>query len=229
MLYSIDKKIGVVLVPKTGTSALHKVIADNVVLDYNEHGHDTVEQFETTLIADGHCNKDIHYYGVCRDPVDWFLSCCNYFKHSDTLFKITLLETLGIKQFSYFERHSTLYPYQHIIDYIPVKDVVQALSAIRDSGQQDKINKRLQLWRLQSAYLDYENVTVLSYKDLLASVNTILTAFGCNTVSSIPYLNVTEHKLHTRDNISQEDLAAIRDYCKADYEFFEKKGISLDV
>ena len=172
---------------------------------------------------------EVQFYSLYRDPVDWFLSCCNYFKHADNLFKITLLETLGIKQFSYFDRRSSLVPHQHIVDYIPVRDVVQALSTIRNSGIEDKINKRLQLWRLQHEYLDYDSVTLLPYSDMLGSTNTILQAFDCDVVDEIPLVNVTELKLHTRDNISKEDLAAIRDYCKDDYEFFAKKGISFDV
>lgn len=224
MLYSFDKKIGVILIPKTGSSALHKTLSEQIKFDINDHGHMTVSQFEMV-----HGVAGDHYYGVCRDPIDWFISCCNYFKHTDNLFKITLLESLGIKQFSYFERRSTLYPYKHIIDYIPIKDVVQVLSQIRDSNQQDKITKRLQLWRLQHEYLDYGNVTILKYEDMLNSVNTILKAFECSSVTTIPQVNVTEHKIHTRDNISKEDLSAIHEYCRADYDFFEKKGIFFEV
>lgn len=229
MLFNLEKRIGVILVPKTGTSALHSVLADKVQLDYSEHGHSTVEQFERILSYDGITVTDARYFSLYRDPLDWFLSACNYFKTTDTNFKIALLEASGIKKLTYFERRSSLAPYQELIDNLSIVEVVEALISIRDSGHADKISKELQLWRPQSDYLDYPNVTLLDCRDMVGSINTVLDAFGAERITSVPIVNPTTKRLHTRDNITAADRLAILDYCRADYEFFEKKGISFEV
>lgn len=229
MLFNLEKRIGVILVPKTGTSALHSVLADKVQLDYSKHGHSTVEQFEQILANDGHTVTDARYFSLFRDPIDWFLSACNYFKATDPNFKINLLEASSIKKLTYFERRGSLAPYQELIDNLSIAEVVKALISIRDSGHADKISKQLQMWRLQSEYLDHPNVSLLDYRDMVGSVNTVLDAFEVDRVTSVPIVNPTIKVLHTRDNITAADKLAIQEYCSTDYEFFEKKGIFFEV
>lgn len=231
MLYNFEKKIGVLYIPKTATCSLHQVLVERVELDLKEHKHVTLSRLKTVLEVEGQqIPEGSTFYCVYREPVEWFISACNYFKFSDPNFKINLLEHLGlIGELSYFDKARSFLEHIDTLNSIPIKDVISVLKKIRDTGSAIQVNTHLQLWRPQSEYLDHPNVVPLDYRDMLGSANTILRAFGADEIDHMPRLNVTKNKPHTRDNITQEDIDAIKDFYRTDYEFFEKKGISFEV
>lgn len=231
MLYNLEKRIGVLLIPKTGSSALHHVLQDRVAFDYSNHEHATVSEFDRLLENDGYtCIEHNRLFGMYRDPIDRFVSGCNYFRTALPAFGQTILEYLGY-HLDYFERAIPIGKKEHLeaINNATVKDIFESFKMIERTGSEDKIKRRLRIWRPQCEYLDHPKVELLDYRDMVGSANRVLEAFSKDHIDSVPLVNVTESKIYSRDALTAEDIAAIKEYYKADYEFFEKKGISFEV
>ena len=228
MLYNIDKKIGILLVPKTGSYALYNILESKVHLDYKTHNHATVDRFTTQLHRDGVSAEFQYLFGMYRDPIDRFLSGCNYFRHHWPRYSTTILEHLGYN-LNFFDLVQPNKSLTDAVDAVSAETIIDSFRTVAATNNEDKIIKRLRVWLPQCDYLDYPGVELLDYRDMIGSVNKILAAFDVEPVEVVPRVNVTEHKTRTRESLSEQDIAAIKEYYRADYEFFEKNGISFKV
>jgi hypothetical protein len=211
------KKLGVFPVPKTGTSTLFRLFKS-----YNNNCvQATVSHNNWTLIEKINRSEHDNFHGYrffafYREPIDRFGSAVSYIK------RIMYRETL-----QYFYDDLTMScarvdPYETLEPEL--KEKIERICPF-DLLHHPMLSKS-PTFEKQVYWLDHPiDITYLNYHDYENEVKRLLNEF------QLPIVNIPRHNqsvsVEGADILSESDIAYLKDYYRADYEFFANKGITF--
>jgi hypothetical protein len=215
MLLSKNKKVGVFFAPKTGSVSLHKMFT-SPDLDESAHNHKPYSVLQKAQIKDLDQYQFMCFY---RNPIDRFISAANY--------QLRVASAIPFILQFFYGATTTRISSTHAIAYGALSEENQTrLNSIKLIDML-KLAKR-SIWApymSQKTWVDAPNTTLLNFHDFDNEIIKVAGLLGVPCPVAIKE-NVSEG-LHTIDELSPDDIAAIRSLYQADYEFFASKGIQF--
>lgn len=223
MIINRDKKIIVLLTPKTGSTTVRTIFNQWFVPDYGSHA-----DLSGAAIALGDSINEYVVYAFHRNPIDRVLSaltaaCLTFVqlaedRHSVQEFLAVTFPGLGIEapERSSDERDRSNVEHLYSLDIGVVAKPSEILK--RFGGMTGGLAFQLQ-------WVQDPRIQLLSYENYDESINLLCSVMGVDVPSSIPKENSSGKRQNIED-LPQSEVDFIREYYKKDYEFFDSKGIS---
>jgi len=212
---SKEKKIAVLLTPKTGTFTLCSLFHKRG-LDVCGHNHENYNRFEAI------CKSDISYgpaedytvYAFYRDPLDRALSMLRYIKRWRTHNLFHAIYGNDVKISSLEEnKYEDLSPeLKALNDAVPLIEVFRKMHFHRDF-----------IYRKQVHWIGHPRVHLLDYSNYEKEVRMLSKLFEID-ITDVPVLNASIRR-NELDTLTPEERQEIVQYYALDYEFLESKGI----
>jgi hypothetical protein len=239
MIYCTERKIGIFLGPKTGSSSIIKMFKD-IPVTFRKHTH-----LNYTLAVDAYEIPDFNTYKFfCfyRDPVSRFNSAYKYFKRHTYMSALHLFSTqdqmrkaskkVRQKKFDDLLFMNKTYPRQYdwldeetktILESITVE---QVLGMIPTADVIPTIGKGDIALAYQKRWLDHNiDITYLNFGDFDNELRRLLTFFDA-TIDQIPHENENIN-LDTDQPLTTEQVNLVKAAYQVDYDFFASKGITF--
>lgn len=213
MIIDKSKKLGVFLIPKTGTSSLFRLFkpySSNSVQVNSNHASwsDICKEYDK---FDGY-----QFFAFYREPISRFQSAVNYVKR--TLYRETLQYFYDDLNMSCarVDPYDTLEPeLKEKIERIHPFDLLHHLHLSKSPTFKKQIH-----------WLDHPiNITYLNYHDYDNEVRRLLNEFDL-PIKDIPRYNQSVSVPNT-DVLTDNDVMYLREYYREDYDFFASKGITF--
>ena len=249
MIYDAEKKLIVLLPPKTGSTSLRSLFISLVPAGTNQSEVPVGNRFlltvwpitsTTTAIVQGHIkyneilqvfpniNLDEYtIYGFYREPVARFMSAFKYLQQR-------LLIDLGVKVINgNIGDLKLIYKAIYNNDEAITQDKIEAITIddIISTIEKNVEAPILDLFRPQTLYLT-DKVTLLDFEDYENNVKMLLEVFGYNMIFghnidiSIPKHNDTNSANYLSD-LTEEQITKIKQIYAVDYAFFESRNITF--
>lgn len=216
MLVSKEKKIAVLLTPKTGTFTLCSLFHKRG-LDVCKHIHENYSRFESICKSDNSYGsiEDYTVYAFYRDPLDRALSMLRYIKRWRTHNLFHAIYGNDVKISSLEEnRYEDLSPeLKALNDTVPLIEVFRKMHYHRDF-----------VYRNQTHWISHPRVKLLDYSNYEAEVRMLADQFEID-IPDVPVLNASIRS-NELDILTFEEQQEIMRYYAKDYEFLESKGLS---
>jgi hypothetical protein len=181
---------------------------EGVKLDCNSHLH--------KIKIDAEDPENYRFYAFYRDPVERYLSALNYIKRLSDPMMTMLHYFYGVKiSCAKILTRETLSDEQRqmINDVSPGEYLTHFVK--RSCGGLP--------FSQQTPWLDKPNMTLLDYRDFDNQARFVCSLFDV-TVGQVPRLNVGLPIHHVSD-LSDSEIAQIKEFYKTDYDFLANKGI----
>lgn len=227
MILNKEKRVAVLLNPKTGSTSLQSIFKDWRVTSYGSHVD--VKRARMIIAGMGEEVSLYTFYTFCRDPIERFLSAMP----AACLSFIQLHPNRGQVQ----EFLNAVFPEEYIVapprapDESDITNIEHLF--LRNIGATALPSQLLKYELLtggvftQKHWLEGPNVEILKYEDYEESISTLCQAFEIDVPEYIPHDNVNDIKNKwQRSQLPDEEIAYIKEYYKDDYAFLESKGIS---
>ena len=219
MIISSEKKIGVFLVPRTGTFSLSTLFRQSGLnLDLLHHGHQSLNALRENPPCD---LTGFRYFSFYRDPYDRAISVVNYLRRGRQCAKFyhafygDSVRISCADRKTYYELSDEL---RALNDAIPMIDVFRKFRWFFDNGAYGRTHKK---------WLDYPEVEPLNFHDYDNELNRLLREFDLNPAQiNKPKMN-SSISIPELDVLSDSEQQEIRNFLAEDYEFLASKGISF--
>jgi hypothetical protein len=216
MIIDEQRKACVFLNPKTGTHCLSKLFKYEGF--EHEHDHPNYEKLSNYEEYTLHC--------FCRNPLDRFLSCLNFeYQLRGMLLSYLISNHLNLK-IPYITSHKFI---EKQLDEVYKISPAQILEDHKNiikyfDGHMSFVSRMIFI--KQEHWLKPESMNIYQYENFDESVTLLCGKFGF-IPDEIPVLNKTK-RIHTRENLSKNEIDIIKEFFKSDYDFFESRGINYD-
>lgn len=247
MIISNNKKIIVVLNPKTGTQSINTTFnnLDKNNFDYITGHHENLEFFNLqrkiknfpTLV---YPLEDYKIYCFYRNPIDRFISGANYLRRTHIGFFKNFfydrLKNVNVHSNTIIngrEKYNILSQQDknliESISYIDILNLYEFLSKKYNLTQQD--NKKMLAffpqvnWIKSNLYQD--NIILCDFRNFEQELSKIITAFG-HDPTTVEIAKINETIKYPFDNIVDNTTKVkIEEIYKEDYDFFASRGITF--
>ena len=220
MIHDANKKLLVLLPPKTGSHTLRILFKSIYGLDIPKHFYSHIRYEEISQILPDINLDEYIVYSFYREPVARFMSTFKYMQHQ-------ILTDLNVKAQSgdakelrmvykalYNDEDITRDPHSIIVD-----DIISTIEKnILDAPMLD-------LFLPQTLYLT-DKVTLLNFDDFENNAAMLLEAFGQDINTPIPKHNDTNSADYLSD-LTEEQVTKIKQIYAGDYAFFESRNITF--
>ena len=240
MIISNDKKLIVLLNPKTGTQALKSALDGLGPFDVIDGQHETLGMLETkpelkaiSLVAP---LRDYQVFAFYRDPVERFISAANHMRRGlpgvirnlfyDRLKDVHLYAGTMITSAEQYQAIAQEYRDKlESISYLDILDVYQFLKKNFRLTTSD--HKRMLAFFPQTTWLqsDQAQIQLCDFRNYSNEVNRIAAALGSGPVDS-PTVNQSV-KLPGDQDLNPDTRAKIMAEYQQDYDFFASKNITF--
>jgi hypothetical protein len=234
MIYDPEKKLIVLLPPKTGSTSLRSLFLSLVPASDRFPLITWPATSSSAAIVNGHIryNQILHVfphinldeytiYAFYREPVARFMSAFKYLQQR-------LLIDLGVKVINgNVGDLKLIYTAIYNNDEDITQDKIEAITIDDIINILDKTVEApiLDLFRPQTFYLT-DKVTPLDFEDFDNNATMLLGAFGYNTNTVIPRHNDTNSAEYLSD-LTEAQITKIKEIYAGDYAFFESHNITF--
>ena len=246
MIHDANKKLLVLLPPKTGSHTLRILFKSIYGLDIPKHFYSHIRYDDIANILTDINLDEYTIYGFYREPVARFMSTFKYFQHiANECIKLTIRardepevlvrEPEGGRKYNqhfYAKKltaelnlaYKTLYNDESCF---PVRDayVDITIDVTLNGIQKETLSSILDLFCPQTLYLT-DKVTLLDFEDFDNNVKMLLEVFGLDSNILIPRENATNSAEYLSD-LTEEQITKIKQIYAVDYAFFESRNITF--
>ena len=229
MIHDPEKKLLLLLPPKTGSSSLRSLFKTIVATGLPDEplrikiavmirAHVRYEEI-SQILPDINLDEYI-VYSFYREPVARFMSTFKYMQHQ-------ILTDLNVKAQNGDTEHLKLV-YKALYND---EDITRDPHSITVDNIISTIDKNilnapiLDLFLSQTLYLT-DKVTLLNFDDFESNIKMLLEAFGQDINTPIPRHNDTNSADYLSD-LTEEQITKIKQIYAVDYEFFESRNITF--
>jgi len=218
MIHDADKKLLLLLPPKTGSQTLRDLFKSCYGNDIPTYFYNHIRYHHiTNILTDINLDK-YTIYAFYRDPISRFMSTFKYLQ-SEIKNSMELVARGGPD--TELKRIYTALCDENItrdITSISIDDVINII-------EKPPLKTIMTFFLPQILYLRY-NVTLLDFEDFENNTKMLLNLFGLNNNITIPKLNVTNSSDHLTD-LTEAQVAKIKELYAIDYAFFKSRNITF--
>jgi hypothetical protein len=220
MIHDADKKLLLLLPPKTGSQTLRSLFISRYGNDIPRHFYSHISYNDITNILTDINIDEYTIYGFYREPVARFMSTFKYFQrqiNGSIKFRAEDGEDKDLKRVYnalYNDEDTTRDPASITID-----DVLNAVE------NQTLVGPVLDLFLPQTRYLT-DKVTLLDFEDFENNAKMLLGLFGMDNTRVIPKDNDTNSSDYLSD-LTEAQIAKIKVLYAIDSAFFESHNITF--
>jgi hypothetical protein len=220
MIHDADKKLLLLLPPKTGSQTLRSLFISRYGNDIPRHFYSHISYNDITNILTDINIDEYTIYGFYREPVARFMSTFKYFQrqiNGSIKFRAEDGEDKDLKRVYkalYNDEDTTRDPASITID-----DVLNAVE------NQTLVGPVLDLFLPQTRYLT-DKVTLLDFEDFENNAKMLLGLFGMDNTRVIPKDNDTNSSDYLSD-LTEAQIAKIKELYAIDYAFLESHNITF--
>jgi len=220
MIHDADKKLLLLLPPKTGSQTLRSLFISRYGNDIPRHFYSHISYNDITNILTDINIDEYTIYGFYREPVARFMSTFKYFQrqiNGSIKFRAEDGEDKDLKRVYkalYNDEDTTRDPASITID-----DVLNAVE------NQTLVGPVLDLFLPQTRYLT-NKVTLLDFEDFENNAKMLLGLFGMDNTRVIPKDNDTNSSDYLSD-LTEAQIAKIKELYAIDYAFLESHNITF--
>jgi hypothetical protein len=220
MIHDADKKLLLLLPPKTGSQTLRSLFISRYGNDIPRHFYSHISYNDITNILTDINIDEYTIYGFYREPVARFMSTFKYFQrqiNGSIKFRAEDGEDKDLKRVYnalYNDEDTTRDPASITID-----DVLNAVE------NQTLVGPVLDLFLPQTRYLT-NKVTLLDFEDFENNAKMLLGLFGMDNTRVIPKDNDTNSSDYLSD-LTEAQIAKIKVLYAIDSAFFESHNITF--
>ena len=247
MIHDPEKKLIILLLPKTGSTSIRHIFGNQLdpageaggpagiyhtidtrgILIPNMTGNpyatvvgSHIKYNEISYVLPNIDLNEYTVYGFYREPVARFMSTFKYFQQQ-------LLTDLSAKalegEFTELKLiYKALYNDEDLTRSIGSVTVDDIINSPNPAGLRGPV---LDLFRPQTLYLT-DKVTLLDFDDFENNVKMLLEAFGQDINTPIPRYNNTNSANYLSD-LTEEQVTKIKEIYAVDYAFFESRNITF--
>ena len=220
MIHDADKKLLLLLPPKTGSQTLRSLFISRYGNDIPRHFYSHISYNDITNILTDINIDEYTIYGFYREPVARFMSTFKYFQrqiNGSIKFRAQDGDDKQLKlvyKALYNDEDTTRDPASITID-----DILNAVE------NQTLVGPVLDLFLPQTRYLT-DKVTLLDFEDFENNAKMLLGLFGMDNTRVIPKDNDTNSSEYLSD-LTEAQIAKIKVLYAIDSAFFESHNITF--
>lgn len=218
MIICKDRKIGIFLVPKTGTISLCSTFS-KLNLFYCKHSHTKWPQAWHNFSPTIDDFDQYQFFAFYREPLDRFASAIAYFKR--TLYRELIPAFYGNK---HPISCATTRPYETLPTEI--KMLIEQITVTQILDHKGLNMMKTSMLQHQQLWFDYPiNIKYLDFKNYIQEVKFLLSIFNVNG-NEIPHLN-RSYVPYPNSDLTKDEVVRVKDIYRSDYDFFASKGITF--
>jgi len=221
MIHDADKKLLLLLPPKTGSQTLRSLFISRYGNDIPRHFYSHISYNDITNILTDINLDEYTIYGFYREPVARFMSTFRYVQRQinrSIKFRAEDGDDKDLKlvyKALYNDEDTTRDPTSITID-----DILNVVE-----NNQPLKGPILDLFLAQTLYLT-DKVTLLDFEDFENKAKMLLGLFGMDNTRVIPNDNDTNSSDYLND-LTEAQIAKIKELYAGDYAFFESHNITF--
>ncbi len=206
MIINKEKRIGIFLVPKTGSATLYHLFRANNIPSFDlDHVHWNLN-LAKELLQDSLTDLETYkFYAFYRDPIERFESTLKHHP-SDSKNVDEIID----------------YFYDKVVNYINAGQYHKEFNVFGEMNH--KYADMKEFVKPQVHWFDFDiNLTLLDYRNFSNNAIMLLSLFDIKIDRQIPKMNSRIKKISLSENQKQK----IADMYRIDYEFLAKRGINF--
>lgn len=223
MIVNHDKKIVVLLTPKTGSTTLRTLLKEWFVSDYGSHAQ--IANASQYIYDAGFNPLDYTIFAFHRDPVDRVLSamsaaCMSFIQLSPDRESVQqFLDTVlpGVQAPPVAEDERDTRHIEHLYSHSIGSKALPSEIINRNGEATGGLASQL-MW------VGHDQIHLLSYEDYENNLTMLCNLLDVPLPSPIPRENESGSRW-SREDLPQSEVDFIKEYYKRDYDFFTSKGV----